>query len=618
VKQLSFSSLANSIKDIFKRFPGAIIAAIIGSIFSILLSHQPYELTESNHWYWNIIMSCYLGMLLLIAITVFAEKKELSITKSLLLQLTGLTIAVAYYFTLPDQFINIVTIRFTLFALGFHCLIAFLPFSADGEMSAFWQYNKILFLRILTAFLYTGVLYIGLSLALLAMEKLFSITIESKLYVDLWIVLTGIFNTCFFLADFPKMTIVSEQSSIDYPKGLKIFTQYALLPIITIYLLILYAYLFKILLTFQWPMGWVSYMVLGFSVAGILSLLLIHPIRNEATNKWILTFSRLFYFALFPLLILLFFAIERRIREYGITELRYFVLVLALWLLFIATYFLASKQKNIKIIPQSLCLLAFLTSFGPWGAFSVSLHSQQNQLVKLLIKNALLANGKIIKADNKLPFKDRKQICSVTEYIVGNHGYQPLQSYFNQNLDSLSKSDSLVRNRYSYQKARKLLELMNISYINAYDREDVAESDNNHFDYNISFETKDVLKVEGFDYYISNYYYYFQNNNTNQDFKTFKTNNELVTICLDKQRNVLEISVNKDSAVIFNLDQMIKKMEEKAITKNDHLKEPEMTFYESNNSYLSQVKITEIKGTLQNNHLQITDMRATLLIGRRK
>ena len=78
---------------------------------------------------------------------------------------------------------------------------------------------------------------------------------------------------------------------------------------------------------------------------------------------------------------------------------------------------------------------------------------------------------------------------------------------------------------------------------------------------------------------------------------------------MDKQRNVLKIAVNKDSAVIFNLNQMIKMMNEKAGTKNDHLKESGMTFSGSNNTYLSQVKISEIKGTLQNNHLQITDMR---------
>lgn len=367
MKLPSFSSLIGNVIATFKRFSVAIIVAIIGSIFIILLSHLSYNQTETHHWYWNVVMSCYIAMLLLIALAVLAERKAYTTTVKLLLQLAAIAIAIAYYFSLPDEFMAISTIRFALFVLGLHLLIAFIPFTTAGEMNAFWQYNKIIFLRILTAFLYTGVLYTGLSLALLAIEKLFLLHVDNKLYFDLWIILTCIFNTWFFLAGFPKTYAALEQRT-DYPKGLKIFTQYVLLPIITIYLLILYAYMFKILFTQQWPVGWVSYLVLGFSVAGILSLLLIHPIRYEANNNWILSFSRFFYFALFPLLILLFFAIERRVSDYGITELRYFVLVLALWLLFIATYFLASKKKNIKIIPQSLCVLAFLTSFGPWGA----------------------------------------------------------------------------------------------------------------------------------------------------------------------------------------------------------------------------------------------------------
>ncbi len=616
MKLPSFTALLNLVFNTFKRFSFAIIAAIIGTVFNILLARLPFNQTNTHHWYWNAVMSCYLGMLLLIALTVLAERKVLSNNIKFLLQLFGIALAIIYYFSLPDEFMMISTIRFVLFALGLHLLIAFIPFITHGEMNAFWQYNKMLFLRILIGAIYTAVLYVGLALALLAIEKLFTINVDRNLYFYLWLVLTGVFNTCFFLAGFPENYADLEENS-DYPKGLKIFTQYVLLPIITVYLLILYAYMFKILFTQQWPVGWVSYLVLGFSVAGILSLLLIHPIRNDANNKWMLGFSRFFYFAIFPLLILLFFAIERRISDYGITELRYFVLVLALWLFFIATYFLVSKKKNIKIIPMSLCVLAFLTSFGPWSAFSVSLNSQKNHFVKLMEKNKLLINGKLIKSSSQPSFNDRKQISSITEYMVSIHGYKVLQPYFTQNLDSLFKRDSLDTEILSYTKTNKLLDLMNIKYVSRWERGEEFPNDVKYFNYSAKTDEADVMeRIDGYDYLINNYS--VQNLQKDKICKTYKFEKDSVKICIDPNKIELSLAANNDSNNVFAIGEKLKNLIEKEGMGGRQIKQSEMTVADSNSHYVYKVMLKGIDGTNNEKHLKITAIHAMVFIGRRK
>ncbi|MFP5040583.1 DUF4153 domain-containing protein [Parasediminibacterium sp. JCM 36343] len=623
MKLPSLSSLVSNAFDTFKRFPFAIIAAIIGCVFSILNLHLPYSTEQSYHWYWNVMMSCYLGMLLLIALTILSERKTHSKAIQFLLQAFGAAVAIAYYFSLPNTFMAVSSIRFILFSLGLHWLIAFMPFTKPGHMNAFWQYNKAIFLRILTSFLYTTVLYIGLALALLAVEKLFSVHVNSKLYGDLWIVLACVFNTWFFLAGFPANYSALEQST-DYPKGLKIFTQYVLLPIITIYLLILYAYMFKIIIHREWPIGWVSYLVLAFSVVGILSLLLIHPIRHEENNKWILTFSRFFYLAIYPILILLFFAIERRISDYGITELRYFVLVLALWLLFIATYFLMSSQKNIKVIPQSLALLALLTSFGYWGAFSVSIHSQQCHFEAIMNKNKLLVNEKLKKAGQELPFKDEKEISSITEYLVNTHGYQTLQPYYTQNLDSVMKHDSLDRERYGNGRVRKLLSLYNLKYINQYEREDeVASNEFNYItehNYTENDNEDKMLKVEGFDYLIDGYNTGRMDETRVAATSTFHFNKDSVVVKFSQKTNLLTVSVNNDSATTFSLDSIINKIATSPKAINQHstaIPQSDMTFLAENKAYKVQISIMDINGNRKNNHLQINNLRvASILIAK--
>jgi len=500
-------------------------------------------------------------------------------------------------------------VRFGLFSLGLHMLVAFIPFTGKNELNGFWQYNKIIFLRILTSVLYSGVLYIGLALAILAIDQLFKVNIDGKTYGDLWIIIAGIFNTWFFLAGFPK-DYSDLQNRTDYPKGLKVFTQYVLLPIITVYLLILYAYLFKIIFTAQLPVGWVSYLVLGFSIAGILSLLLIHPVRNDEDNKWIHVYSRFFYFALFPLIILLFLSIKRRIDDYGITENRYFVLVLALWLLFIAVYFLSSKVKNIKLIPVSLCLLAFFTSFGPWGAFHVSLKSQENHFAEILEKNNMLTNGKVTRAATKISFDEHKEISSVIEYVTEVHGYESLQPYFIQNLDSLMQKDSAMSREYSYVQVNKILELMNVSYVGSYQTEDEESKVINY-----TSEANPVLNISGYDYFISDFneVHYNLKDTLCSSYAFSKTS---FTVCFDTRRNQLFVRSGRttDSVLVFEITALIKSLQDSNYTNDNPVKPEAMTMTSGNDQFSAKVFFKSIYGQNESGTIKITNIQAHIMI----
>ena len=367
--------------------------------------------------------------------------------------------------------------------------------------------------------------------------------------------------------------------------------------------------MFKIVYTHHWPLGWVSYLVLGFSVAGILSFLLIHPIRNEEGNKWVLTFSRFFYFAIFPLLILLFMAIQRRISDYGITELRYFVLILALWLLFIAIYFLVSKQKNIKIIPQSLCVLAFLCSFGQWGAFSVSLSSQTNHFERLMEKNKLLISGKLYKATKTVSFKERQQISSITDYLISKQGIEFFQPYYFQNLDSLMKVDSVK----TYQQDVKILELINIKYAKQYSEDDLED---NIISY--SYESdNDMEDIHGYDYYIDNFSFRFYKE-LKSDTTQFKYETDSVIMFCNSKTGLLFIKINNESPYSFNVSEFIKKLESKYGESNDKLHDSLLVIEGSDNRYEYKVNFKMLEARKDSQNRYLNDITGKIFIAKRK
>ena len=481
----SLQSLAVGAWQTFRRFPIAILLALKATVLGIWWTHLSENYARRYvdlgvetrawplQWYWNAIVSCYLGMLLSVALTKWAEKRQQRQGEQgvrgerflrIGLQAGVLALTALYYWSLPAEYSAQMVTRTVVLALGLHWLIAVIGFGR-GEVNGFWVFNKRLFLRVLTTYLYSIVLYIGVSLALLAVDKLFNVDVRSEVYEECWWVLGGLFSVWFFLAGFPK-TYENPGEISDYPRGLKIFTQYVLLSLVTVYLLILYAYMIKIILTRHWPAGWVAWMVMVFSVAGILSLLLIYPLRNLENNTWIRGYTRFFYQALLPLIILLFTAIYKRIGPYGITEQRYFLQALAWWLLFITVYFLVSRKKDIRLVPLSLSIFSFLSCWGPWGAFAVSLHSQRHRLEELLGKNRLLASGKVVAAENptKISLPDRVAITSVTEYLVDKHGYHSLQPMFSRNLDSLMRTKNASGILRQTEKEFAILELINIPY----------------------------------------------------------------------------------------------------------------------------------------------------------
>jgi hypothetical protein len=605
----SLQTLARSIVLTGKRFPLPMLFIITACIFSSRINHLQSASADTGYYLYNIVLCCYLGMLLTLVTAVYAERNKIAMGARGLINVLAVGLIVAYYYSLPGHLATISVQRSMLLLVALHLLIAFTPFIGRVEMNGFWQYNKILFLRILMVGLYSGVLYLGLALAMLAVEKLFKVNIDYKWYLDLWVWIAGLFNTAFFLAGFPEGYGQLEEER-DYPKGLKIFTQYILLPIITIYLLIMYAYMFKIIATREWPFGWVSYLVLIFAIAGILSLLLIHPIRNEENNKWILGFGRLFYFAICPLIVLLFLAIERRIREYGITGERYFVLALALWLAFIALYFLLSKNKNIKLIPVSLCLLAFLSSFGPWGAFSVSRHSQTSRLREFLVKNNMLFAGKFVPMKGKIPAHDNGEITSIVRYLVNTHGYSSLQSLFSANLDSMMKVDNNI-DLYSfgtYGQSEKLLTYMGVDDRNG------SDSMENTF---ISFETDDekgsISPITGYDHLINGY---VENSFRDKDewVRNYSSGNESLRITFEPDNGTISVRNAVDTPMLFNVRALALSLNGKAYNRFSRISQDSMTLSGENAGLSVKFLFNQIAGQRENSGIKVNTIRANILL----
>ena len=320
------------------------------------------------------------------------------------------------------------------YALACHLLVAFLPFFRKNTLNGFWQYNKSLFLRAFTTILYTVVLFGGLSGAIAAIQELFNVEITEKIYAYLWFIMAFPVSAFIFCAGVPLADDIDAlESASDLPSGLRLFVQFVLLPLVVVYLCILYAYMGKIILSWSLPQGWVTILIMAFSVIGMLAMLLVHPFQQLTEHAWIKVITKNYYRSLLPLLVLQYVAIFTRISDYGFTSARWAVVAITAWLTFITVYKVFFKGKNIILIPSTLFIVAILFLIGPLSHRSISVWSQTakiNRLVKTL--NLIDAKGKLkVYKANTTTDSLMGEIYSATRYLNRNHQCTGLEPYIN-------------------------------------------------------------------------------------------------------------------------------------------------------------------------------------------
>ncbi len=427
--------LIQAFAQVLRRFPATMLCAFIG-VFALFVIIDDYQ--HPADWV-RTYMVCLLGLPLLTGLVALAESKGWDNTRSWLLQGIGLLCLAAYWFWLnpdADGFEYRELPGYLALLLVAHLLVAVAPYLNDRSVRDFWEFNKELFANIVVGASFSFILFAGLSLAILAVDQLFDIIVSEKIYLRLFFLLAGIFNTAYFLFHFPKNYSFDTDDS-SYTAIFKNLCKFILIPIVGLYFLILYAYSFKIIGTWTLPRGWVGSLVTGFSVAGIFTYLLNFYLPEQDTSRQVHAYRRWFWWVLLPLTVLLMVAIGQRISDYGVTEQRFLVAQIGVWLALICLYFLIAKKDNIKFIPISLAIFACSWAFGPFNAKAVSERSQLSRMTQILQQTGRLKDGKMVPGTTPVTELESDQFQSCVNFLQDRKRLEILTPMLPKPVDSL-------------------------------------------------------------------------------------------------------------------------------------------------------------------------------------
>lgn len=456
----------------FQRFPICMLWAVAGSIYFIIKLAGDAQLFETD-FRWDMIF--ILGVSWLIATAFFVEQFEHP-SKYIWVKLLMLVLLGLYCFSLPtngEDAHKLVMNRWLLLLLAGHVFVFFAPFLRSWDDIAFWNYLKNILIAIGRSAMFSGVLFGGLALALLASDTLFSLGINVKVYAQLFVFCLGIVNTCIYLSDFPKD--VQRNHTFVFNKALGVFVKFILLPLLLLYFVILYIYGFKILINWKLPDGWLSGLISVLAIIGFIVQIIINPWRKKS-SMLIRKFHPWFYYLLLPILILLFIAVFRRISDYNFTESRYLLMLLSFWILGVCVYSIMAKNAQMRVLPISLFVLILFSAFGPWSAAHVSINAQLTELGKIY--------NEIESGDKKLEMKKAERFQNIVFYLSQRKELDKIEQIIGFNLKEHA-------DRYSgWMTGREILDSLGVEILST---DNIAEFHDQFF----SFYKEEATVMEG-------------------------------------------------------------------------------------------------------------------------
>lgn len=407
-----------------RRFPEVGACAVLSAVSAVIV----VEADPPAAWV-GVLRVATLGMPLFVAATLIGERHWPASALRWVLRALATATLVALYFLFEGWEFWDIPQRYGHLSVTFHLMVSVAPYLGIAESRGLWQYNRGLLFRFLVAAIYTGAIFAGLALALAALDNLFGVDVPDLHYPRLFVLVAFLFHPVFFLAGMPTEFTALDQDR-GYPGGLRVFSQYVMLPLVALYVAILTVYMAKVLVTGSWPSGWISYLVSSLAVVGIFSLLMVHPDRMDRERNWIDNYALAFWIAILPAAAMVLLALWQRVGQYGFTERRYLLGALAVWLAGTALHAVITRTREIRGIPVTLAVIGVVTFVGPWSAYAVAEGSQVRRLASILTGHGALVDGRIAGNTTVIPFEEWDQAEAVVTYLLQHHGTSAIEGWF--------------------------------------------------------------------------------------------------------------------------------------------------------------------------------------------
>lgn len=260
--------------------------------------------------------------------------------------------------------------------------------NGPGRRALVYRFATRLTVRVAIVGLYAAALYAGLAAALAAVNGLFSLELPSRLYTHLAALVFALLPPWAIAAGLPALVAPPAPWGEITLRALRRTALLLLAPLIGIYLLIVYAYIVRILVTGEVPSNLISPVVLGAGALTLAATLLVEPLHGRDDAITLTRFVRTLPPLLLPLTGLALWAVLIRVGQYGWTEFRYLrvlaILLLGAFAIAGSWRLILRRLPPLTALPAIAAATLAIATISPLSAPAVSLRSQETRLTTLL------------------------------------------------------------------------------------------------------------------------------------------------------------------------------------------------------------------------------------------
>lgn len=457
----AYDKITSAIRTCFRRFPATV--SFVLALTCLLCYYVAVE-GEFPDKKLFIITIYYLsvGALLSLSLHLWSEEVKNKTRKVVVHTVANVLLladSIMLYYLQTDKYNIEIGIAHGAAIFSLWLSLFFLSFFKEKDDIPSWNFAIRGFKSFIIANILGGVMCSGISLLVVSLNRLFGIEIPYESYRYVSIFCNLLLVIMLFIGFLPQGEAKHDNRPL--PGNILTFAlRYLFLPLTAGYMAVLYIYGAKILVTWELPTGWVSWLVTLLMLGCLIVEFCIYPVRKAKAGKWDEKIARWLPILILPLLLLMTVGIIRRFCDYGITINRLYIITFNIWCYMVCVVLFVTRAKRISWIPISFAAVFLITSVFPVNYTSITrniLHSD--------IEKAFTQNGQ-----NTLPLTKEQygQWCAATpakevaattekmEYMETNFGRGSISDLIkeNVNIDYAIAVSGQSRNEDRYYYAR--------------------------------------------------------------------------------------------------------------------------------------------------------------------
>ena len=384
----AFKKYPSQISSAFRRFPVASALALF-TFFALVYSTEHTEIFERLA---GMRFLAWLGIYpiaaMLISLTTSLVQESLknesklpqAISGAAWLALSiilafGITSSVAmqfsllaHYSTLTYYFIASTALVYVTATLS----IFIAPFWKNKDENAFWIFLFKNLKALVVAALVTALLLASVEALVFCFGALFEHDFDEKVYFYIFYFCASTVFPILYFSGIPAI----EECHRETPALNKFATstiRFLFVPVLSLAILLFYAYIVKFVVLWDMPQGMVSYFVSGFMIYMLALVTVLYPTRLAPGNTFEKKLLKVFPAACIPLVAMMSVGLIRRISDYGISAERIYAVTINIFFYIIIAVFLIDKIKcKSRYIAVIFCAIFFVITDTPLSAYSIS------------------------------------------------------------------------------------------------------------------------------------------------------------------------------------------------------------------------------------------------------